>query len=136
MPANRDCTETRKGLPVAVFNGMDDPINPYNGGVVELLGNTSRGEVMSTPDTIAYWVRLAGITSRPRPFSRTQTDDFARTAVKGARWVGDDGLEVRLYALEGYGHVWPSKLRRFPRIFGGSGEEISAAEEIVSFFKL
>lgn len=129
-----DCIKAENPLSIAIFNGSDDPINPYEGGVVNLFGNTSRGEVLSTMDTIAYWLNLANITQEPLRYEHPEVDGNTSTSVIEQRWLGDNGIQVRLYTLQGSGHVIPSKLVRFPRILGRKAGDISAAEEIVNFF--
>jgi polyhydroxybutyrate depolymerase len=60
LPQNLDCTLVEQGLSVLMINGTADPINPHEGGVVDIFGNTSRGSVLSSMETVQYWARLAG----------------------------------------------------------------------------
>ena len=134
VDSNLDCEKTGKPLSVAIFNGTNDPINPYEGGLVVILGNASRGEVLSSTDTVSYWLGLAGISQQAQRIEYPEVDGNTGTSVHEDRWTADDGLQVRLYTLVGSGHVVPSKIARTPRILGGDAGDISAPEEIVSFF--
>ena len=48
---NNDCDISEVEVNMAIFNGTNDQINPYNGGLVSLLGNDSRGEVLSSEES-------------------------------------------------------------------------------------
>jgi polyhydroxybutyrate depolymerase len=130
---NLDCVPVKDPVSLAVFNGTRDPINPYWGGLVSLLGNDSRGQVISTEETANYWRELAGISPQAEEIPHLDMDGDDATSVRELRWTGN-GKQVRMYTLAGSGHVWPTPRGRFPRIFGGDAGDISAAEEIVEFF--
>lgn len=131
---NLDCKKTGQSVSIAVFNGTDDPINPYDGGLVEILGNTSRGIVLSTMDTVNYWRQLAGIHTKSSSHVFPESDGLPHTSVIEQRWQSDDGVQVRLFTLKGSGHVVPSRIIRPPRILGERAADISGSEEIVKFF--
>ncbi len=128
------CSQSAKPMSVAIFNGTADPINPYEGGLVEIFGNTSRGTVMSSLDTANYWNRLAGISGLPERISYPDRDGRADTSVELSLWRSGDGFQVRLYTLLGSGHVVPARGVRAPRFLGSTAADISGAEEIVNFF--
>jgi polyhydroxybutyrate depolymerase len=131
---NLDCEKSGQPVSMAIFNGTADPVNPFEGGVVEILGNTSRGKVLSTWETAGYWV---GLTGSPRVESSrefSELDGLTQTSVSEQRWVGEGGKQVGLYTLSGSGHVIPSKIARFPRILGEGAGDISGPEEVVGFF--
>ena len=138
LPVDENLGCEKSGVPVAValFSGTEDPVNPYEGGLVGILGNTSRGVVHSATATASYWADLAGATAVPSEIiAFPEADGVASTSVTAKHWSGTNGVEVRLYTLEGAGHVIPSKRSRFPRILGPSAGDISGPEEIVSFFE-
>ena len=62
---NLDCTPMGKAMPMLIINGTADPVNPDNGGVVNLGPGKSMGAVRSTDRTFAYWAGLAGHTGQP-----------------------------------------------------------------------
>jgi polyhydroxybutyrate depolymerase len=129
-----DCKKSNQPISVAIFNGTTDPLNPYEGGLVSLLGNDTRGVVMSANATVDYWRETAGITSDPARIDHAETDQNSKTSVTQSRWLGIDGTDVRLYTLNGSGHVVPSKIAKFPRLLGGDAGDISGPEETILFF--
>lgn len=134
---NLGCDKSELPIAVAIFNGTEDPINPYEGGFVSIGGNTSRGAVLSSTDTAIYWANLAGANRElsPEIIEYPELDGIANTSVIARHWDSISGVAVRLYTLKGSGHVIPSKFVRFPRIMGPSAGDISGPEEIVRFFE-
>ena len=55
---NLDCKKSGQPVAVALFNGTADAFNPHHGGLVSILGNDSRGEVLSSQSTINYCFQL------------------------------------------------------------------------------
>lgn len=131
---NLDCIKKGKAVPVAIFNGTEDPVNPYNGGLVALLGNTSRGTVHSSTESANYWKNLASITGVGQTTKFAEVDGDPSTEITMERWDGRNGIQVRLYTLHGSGHVIPSKNVRFGRFFGDNAGDIEAATEVWNFF--
>ena len=43
VASNLDCMPSGEPVAAMVMNGTADPVNPYEGGLVEIFGNTSRG---------------------------------------------------------------------------------------------
>ncbi|MEH6549835.1 MAG: PHB depolymerase family esterase [Pseudomonadales bacterium] len=134
VDSNMDCQKSGRPISIAVFNGTEDPINPYQGGRVKVGSNDSRGDVLSSHDTIGYWLGLAQINNEPETRTHPEQDGDDSTSVREDRWLGNDGTQVRLYTLQGSGHVVPSRIVTFPRILGKGAGDISAPQEIVNFF--
>ncbi len=130
---NLDCRPSGEPVSVAIFNGTEDPINPYHGGLVEIRGDASRGVVLSSMDSATYWAQLASA-GEGETLELQDTDGDSDTGVTVTRWRGSLGHQVRLYALRGSGHVVPSKSTRFASLLGGDARDIEAAEEIWAFF--
>ena len=131
---NLDCVKSELPVHITIFNGTEDPINPYEGGLVEVLGNKSRGEVLSSQKTLNYWAGLADVPLLdPTITNFPDIDGNPETKVSKISFSGQ--RDVSLYRLEGSGHVVPSKFMNFGEILGGNAKEISAAEEIFSFYK-
>ena len=99
-PATRDCRESGKPVATAIFNGTEDPVNPFAGGLVSIFGNTSRGEVLSSQATARYWAAARGLQrrarargiARPRPRRRHAR---AHRALAGAGAGGSRALHDR-----------------------------------------
>lgn len=132
---NLDCTPSGDPISVAIFNGTEDPINPFNGGVVEVMGNSSRGDVISSLASAQYWADLIDPPNPPEADKIfPNLDGVDTTSIAERRWLGRSGKQVRHYTLNGSGHVIPSTIARFPRIMGGDARDISGPEEIIGFF--
>ena len=135
---NLGCTKSNVPISIAIFNGTDDPVNPYEGGLVNILGNKSRGSVYSSKGTAEYWSNLfisgAQSTSDYKEVNLKESDGDLKTSITLRIWKSLHGDQVRLYSLQGSGHVVPSKLVSFPFFVGGNAGDIEAADEIWNFF--
>lgn len=136
LPAksNLGCQESGRAVSIAIFNGTNDPINPYNGGTVSILGNDSRGEVLSSEQTAAYWQRLGGLSGAAGITRHPELDGDQDTWVVEQRWSAPGKAEVRLYTLHGSGHVVPSTRVGAPRLLGGAAGDLSGPATVVGFF--
>jgi len=126
--ANLDCEPEGKPISVAIFNGLLDPINPFDGGKVVLFGNDSRGTVLSSSESINYWLELASETPPPAKIS------LLGNSAKLETWQTSDHL-FKLFHLTDTGHVFPSSKVHFTRLAGPNASGIEAADEIWRFFK-
>lgn len=122
-------------IPVMILNGTADPLVPYDGGPIQ-IGRARRGDVLSTAETVAFWLDVNTCASEPvstRVIDRDETDGVrARHEVYG----GCSGRgAVELYALEGGGHTWPGGRQYLPvGVIGETSMDISAADVIWEFF--
>ena len=137
-PSTFGCGESGIGVSIAIFNGTGDPVNPYEGGAVSILGNSSRGVVRSSEETAYYWRDLAGLTGAGATVTHPESDGDKDTSIVQQRWGQPGALEVRHYTLRGSGHTMPSRVARMPAplgsLLGGNAGDISGPEEIVAFF--
>lgn len=137
-PATFGCGESGIGVPIAIINGTGDPVNPYLGGQVSIMGNSSRGIVRSSIETAHYWRDLAGFTGPGRTVTHPEADGDPDTSIVEQRWGEPGALEVRHYTLRGSGHTLPMRVARMPfpfgALLGGNAGDISGPEEIVAFF--
>lgn len=123
-------------LSVLMMNGTDDPLVPWEGGAVHILGK-DYGEVLSTEQTVQYWVDRAGLPSFPssRMLPDTTPTDGCRVEVVTYKKEGEP-LEVILYAMKGGGHNLPGgNTPDRPRLIGRKCMDINGAEVIWEFFK-
>ncbi len=138
MPVEQNFGCKKSGVPfsVAIFNGTEDRINPYYGGVVKLGANASRGLVRTTEQSVNYWTQLAGLdmSAPDKIIEFPETDGMPNTSVTAKHWSNAEAIDIRLYKLQGSGHVIPSRLYHFPRIIGPNASDISGPQEIVTFF--
>lgn len=137
VEANLDCQPSGQAISMAIINGTNDPINPYNGGLVTILGNSSRGEVRSTAASVAYWAQLAAarkVESKRLP----ELDGNPKTWIERDIWRGSDDVEIRLYTLQGSGHVLPAPTSLVSSLLmkplGGAAGDMQSASELWEFF--
>ena len=119
-----------------IINGTDDPINPYEGGEVALLGPWgSRGIVKSSVESARYWATLAGYTTESfqyrYPDSVPEDDSVAIRQI----WSDASGPEIGLITVYGGGHTIPHPTARFPRFLGPVNRDFKAVEEAWRFFQ-
>lgn len=127
------CRPTRP-ISVAILNGTNDPLVPWNGGAVRVLF-TNRGEVLSVPQTIARWRELNDCTAlEPRTARDEDADDGTTLRTHAARCAA--GTELALFGIEGGGHTWPGGVQYLPRLLvGRTSRELDGAEAIWEFLR-
>jgi len=125
-------------IPVLAINGADDPVVPFAGG--EISGPMSRvtlGKVMSTEESVMFWVKKNGCSPVPALTEIPDNDpgDGTRTTIKSYT-NHSDGTAVVLYTVTGGGHTWPGGFQYLPKkLIGKTSRDFNAAEVIWSFFK-
>ena len=134
VPANLGCEPSGEAVATLVMNGTADPVNPYDGGLVEIFGDTSRGAVMSAQDTAAYWAGLAGYRGEGehRAWPQPVADD--ETSVHSIEWAAPGKVPVTLLRIEGGGHSVPHPVLSLPRILGPTSHQLDGPETIWQFF--
>lgn len=118
-----------------VINGSEDPVNPHEGGVVEILGDRSRGNVLSSLDSARYWARLAGHGPAPTSSETIDANPDDDTALEIQRWEAPGRVPVQLVSVLGGGHTFPHPLYSLPRLLGRTSHEVDGAELIWAFFE-
>jgi poly(3-hydroxybutyrate) depolymerase len=128
---NDDCSRSNKEVNMIIFNGTKDPINPYEGGLVSILGNDSRGFVISAEETYNYW---RGLTSYEEEKIMTipQLDSDSKTSV--IKKESNGSKYVALYSLVNGGHIYASPYLKSSRFAGESVRDINGAEEIYATY--
>lgn len=125
-----------EGISLLMMNGTDDPLLPYDGGMIVAYG-IERGKVISTEATIEHWLKQneCGLHSEKDLLPDTAQRD--QTTVTRYNYTGcDSGVKIELYRIEGGGHTWPGgrQYLREDRI-GKTSRDINACNEIWKFFK-
>ena len=135
IAANLDCQKSGKFIPLLLINGTKDKVNPYNGGLVSILGNDSRGTVMSSDATMDYFTKLGGC-EKPTDFKKLpDLNDEDQSNIVQKIWLCDNQPRAVLYKINGGGHTIPHTKSRMPKILGATNQDINAATEIWQFFK-
>lgn len=128
-----DCRGDDPPVGLAIFNGTEDPLVPYDGGWIT-FGNDRRDRVLSTDDTVSLWRARNGCPLAP---DRTRIIDTADDGMQVIRndWISCSGAPVTLYRIEGGGHTYPSGRRSLLElVVGPVNRDISAADESWAFF--
>jgi polyhydroxybutyrate depolymerase len=133
-PQNFQCRPVAQTPSVMIMNGTEDPLVPYAGGEINLLGLFYKGgQVISSTASAQYLADRNAITGKPQ-VSLTQTAQGTR--VEHARWRAADGhTEVELVTLHGAGHGLPQPWARRPRLLGPSPMEPNGPALIWAFFE-
>lgn len=122
-------------LPILVIAGTEDPLVPWEGGEL-VLGERSAGQVVSIPETVAYWVARNECQVSSVEGQDHEPDD--ETALRIERWEGGRAPVV-LVAVVGGGHTWAGGGWVFEQVFQGSlgreSEELDAAVEVWGFLR-
>lgn len=130
--ANFQCKPAAHGTSVMIMNGTKDPLVPYDGGEVSLLGLFYRsGAVASSLASARYFAAWNGLTAAP-VVKRTPAE--AGIDVLQSRWSGAGNTEVELVTIDGGGHGLPQPYARRPRLLGPSPMAPNGPAMIWAFF--
>ncbi|MEJ2533816.1 MAG: PHB depolymerase family esterase, partial [Halioglobus sp.] len=127
VESNMDCEPSGEPVATLIMNGTEDPVNPYDGGLVEIFGDATRGQVLSAAETARYWAALAGYSGHGQEEvwpDRAPDDD---TTVQSTLWSTSGKREVILITVIGGGHTIPHPRYRLPRSLGRTSHEFDAA---------
>ena len=134
LETNSECVASGQPVPVQVINGSEDGINPYEGGVVNLFGDVSRGQVMSSIETARYWAGLGGYDEEPSARETIDGNPDDKTNLEILSWTGGH-VPVQLVSVMGGGHTFPHRVYALPKILGTTSHEVDGAELIWGFFE-
>ena len=132
-PENFKCSPIPQAVSVLLMNGTKDPLVPFNGGEVSLLGALFKGgNVLSSIDSARYFVRHNGMTDTPQFSSPRSEQDVG---VQQLAWHADNNFEVDLVVINGGGHGLPQAQFRRPRLLGPSPMAPDGPKIIWNFFE-
>jgi polyhydroxybutyrate depolymerase len=97
----------RGPVSLMLVNGTDDPLVPYDGGYVTLLG-LKRGKVLSAQEGVGWWAEQLRCDVPPVKTELPDRDPDDGTTVRREDYRGPDGADAVLVTVEGGGHTWPS----------------------------
>lgn len=131
-PDNFKCKPVGQGTSVMIMNGTRDPLVPFDGGEVNLLGLFYKGgNVHSARESAQYFADLNKLADAPA-IVPNQAADSAK--VEQLLWRNDGKAEVELVAIHGGGHGLPQPYYRRPRLLGPSPMAPNGAAIIWEFF--
>lgn len=124
-------------VPLIAFHGTADPISPYEGGVISfpvLDGLISTNPTPLTVPPVESW--LAAWAER-NGCQETGELQGVTAGVIAKRYSGcREGAEVRLYIVDGGGHIWPGGGELPAGVFGPASQAINASQVIWDFFEI
>jgi polyhydroxybutyrate depolymerase len=135
MPAELPCSPSDP-VSVLIMNGTEDPLVLWGGGQVQ-VGRLELGQILSTADTLAFWVTANHCNESPSNSWEPDTDPEDETRVQNEVYDGCmEDVSVALYTIEGGGHTWPGGAQYLPEaIIGRVSRDINAGEVIWGFFQ-
>jgi polyhydroxybutyrate depolymerase len=132
-PENFKCKSVKGGTSVMIMDGTKDPLVPYSGGEVSLLGLFYKGgTVLSASESGQYFAEHNQIANAPQIDQTTVIDDVG---VEQVSWRNDGKVAVELVVIHGGGHGLPQQYYRRPRLLGPSPMEPDGPALIWSFFE-
>lgn len=135
LPANLLYSKPLRPIPILVMNGTEDPLIPWKGGHVQLMGKKF-GRVLSTMETVSFWVRSNGVGGEPSVKVLPDLDPRDGCRVEVSSYGQGSPYPVILYTVRGGGHHLPGSrtLARYIML-GRKCMDISGAETIWNFLK-
>lgn len=123
-------------IPTLIIQGTEDPLVPYEGGPVEVLG-VERGEVVATEETLAFIRDSNGCDLEAEPSVRTVDEDpDDGTSLVITRWSEGCAAPVEELRVEGGGHTWPGGTQYLPKgMVGTVTREIKGEQAVWDFFE-
>ncbi|TGD70903.1 polyhydroxybutyrate depolymerase [Mangrovimicrobium sediminis] len=137
LPAqeNLGCQAGGGRVAALVINGTEDPVNPYEGGMVKILWDDSRGPVISSVATAEYFAGLAGYGGSYLASNWPDKAPDDGTSVSSMRWSLPGRPPVELLTVKGGGHTIPNPTFNLPRLTGTTSHEFDAPQVIWDFFE-
>ena len=118
---------------ILVINGTQDPLVPYAGGQVVVLGQ-ERGEVLGTEAYMQFLATRNGCDMNPTITDLPDTEDDG-TTVKIYDYNNCPSSKLQLYRIEGGGHTWPGGIEVLGEgLVGKTSREFVACDVIWEFF--
>ena len=128
-----DCDLPSRPVHLSWINGTADPVNPYEGGAVQILWDDSRGTVRSTADSLALFVDLADVeTGVKTALPDLDASDGSRLWL--TEWPGGSH-SIRLLTVEDGGHNFPSRHVDFGPMLGGNNFDLETADWLWDWFE-
>jgi len=135
LPASQNfqCKPVAQTTSVMIMNGTKDPLVPYAGGEINLLGLFYKGGlVISSQASAQYFADRSQLAGAPQT---SLTPAAEGVSVEQARWHNDGKTEVELVTIHGGGHGLPQPYARRPRLLGPSPMEPNGPAMIWAFFE-
>ena len=132
IKSNNGCKSSEDPVNIMIFNGTADQIAPYEGGLVSLFGNDSRGVVQSSDETYEYWKSLDN-SNEEEVLNLAELDGDPNSSV--IKKISKGEKVVALYTLVNGGHIYASPNVEYSLYFNGNVRDINTSQEIYSVFE-
>jgi polyhydroxybutyrate depolymerase len=128
------CNPTR-AVPIINFVGTEDKFIPMNGGDVKgKLGLKKKGTVLSTNQTVAFWIKRNKCSEKPNVDKvRDQNKNDKTYAILEKYENCESGADIFRWIIGEGGHTWPSGFQK-SKLLGKVSFDVNASEEIWNFF--
>jgi polyhydroxybutyrate depolymerase len=138
LPDPSECSTTASVIPILIMNGTEDPVIPYEGGCMA-NDKCQRGRVMSTMDTVAFWVDVNQAATEPAIEKLPNRAWFDGSTVTVYSFDGgSEGADVIYYHIKGGGHNVPgfeADSLAARALAGPKNRDIDGPTEIWAFFR-
>jgi polyhydroxybutyrate depolymerase len=138
LPDPSECGTSALPIPILIMNGTDDRLMPFEGGCVAGDG-CERGRVLSTAETIAFWVDVNGASTEPTVERMPNRSWFDGSRVTVYTYIDEiKGADVVYYHIQGGGHTVPgfeSASALLRAVAGSKNRDIDGPTEIWAFFE-
>jgi len=130
-----NCKPTR-AVPIINFVGTEDKFIPMNGGDVKgRLGLKKKGTVLSTNQTLGFWIKRNKCNPKPNVDKVRDQEKKDRTYAVLEKYEGcEGGADIFRWVIGEGGHTWPSGVIQKGKMLGKVSKEVNATEEIWKFF--
>jgi len=131
---NNSCSIPHVPVSILLVSGTNDPINPFEGGDVSILGIIKKGQVLSAMGTVEFWLKAFGISASPTflKFPDKKPDDGSWIDRK--TWSSKGNNQIALYTVHGGGHTIPGTKQHLSFFWGKTNQDIIMVDEIMKFF--
>lgn len=135
---------TQRPIPILMINGTEDRLVPWVGGEMTV---GARGEILSVPETVAFWRKNNGCSATPKEERLPDTEQDGTTVVSYQYSGCHQNATVMLYRIEGGGHGWPGgrimrranqndfSNRDHENLVGKNSQAINASEVVWKFLQ-
>ena len=142
IPEPLDLEKPSEPVGVMLINGTDDPFVPNEGGDIRVSlrpkkrKGQSRGKILSTDQTIQYWLEVNSIDSDPIHQTFEDRSKKDQSTAEKFEWSNpQSGNKVILIKINQGGHTWPGGNQYLPKsIIGPTNQDIDASRIIWEFF--
>ena len=118
--------------PVMYIQGTEDPLVPFEGGIVK---KGAGGPIYGHEEILKKWAATDSCNSKPVITNLPRKVNDGTSVIK-EEYANPNGLKVIGYTITGGGHTWPGGAQYLPKLMiGPVSHNLDACEVIWDFFK-